>query len=112
LRHFFNNLKQHLALPWPPGGHTVWADGLSTISCDSLIEKLLDKLLVCHHQTSTKWVANHYGGPCNKVEMFGGQTVGGESNRESIHINIHFFSSVTVWYLRSLVVWCIFPSHI
>ena len=82
LRHFFVNLNQHLALTGPPGGHTVWANGLSTTSCDSLIDKPVDTLFVHHHQTSTKLVAKRDGGSTNKPKTFGGPTMGEESNHE------------------------------
>jgi len=61
---------------------TVWGKGLSAISCASLIENLVDKQFVHHHQTSKKLVAKRDGGPSNKVKTFGGQTVGGGCNHE------------------------------
>ena len=40
----FQQFKPTLnSLPGPPGGHTVGANGWPTISCDSLIEKLVEK---------------------------------------------------------------------
>ena len=43
----------------------------------------MDKQFVHHHQTSTKLVEKHDGGSSNKVETFGGPTMGGESNNKS-----------------------------
>ena len=83
LRHFFINLNQHLASPGPPGGHTVGANSWTTISCDSLIEKLEEKRFVHHHQTSTNLVDKLDCCSSNKVETCSGQTVGGKSNHES-----------------------------
>ena len=60
---------------------TVWGKGLSAISCASLIENLVDKQFVHHHQTSIL-VAKRDGGPSNKVKTFIGQTVGGGYNHE------------------------------
>jgi len=74
LRHFFINSNQHFALPGPPGGQTVGPP----------FPVLVDKLFIHHLSTTTKRGAMREGGPSNKVKTFGGQTVGGGCNQESL----------------------------
>ena len=83
LETLFHKFKPTLSFARAPWWTYSSGERFSTISCNSLIEKLVDTLFVHHHQTSTKWGAKRDGGSSNKVETIGGPTVGGESNHES-----------------------------